>query len=347
MVARKNRRWDEMDKTDTALEALYKTFELYKRSEGLSDRTVVWYQEKLREYLRWLLEHGHSTKLSDFTIDLVREFELHLQTKETKHERNPFVPTKHERLSGHTIRGYVRTLKVFSSFLFEEGYTDQNLLQRLKMPKARKVEPEWLRQDEIERLLDIFDRKTTTGSRDYAMVVTFLDTGVRCSELCTLTLDRADLDIGELKVLGKGNKERTVPVGVRAVRALRRYRDHFRPPVEDPHFFLTIDGKPFNVMAVETMIRRAKRLAAIPRLHVHLLRHTFAIHYLMAGGDVFSLQKILGHTTLEVTRIYVNMVSSQVKEKHRLYSPMDNMTMKNDRAGKKPVREGVRLWRIR
>src|SRR3990172_4214441 len=151
-----------MDKTDTALEALYKTFELYKRSEGLSDRTVVWYQEKLREYLRWLLEHGHSTKLADFTIDLVREFELHLQTKETKHERNPFVPTKHERLSGHTIRGYVRALKVFSSFLFEEGYTDLNLLQRLKMPKARKVEPEWLRQDEIERLLDIFDRKTTT-----------------------------------------------------------------------------------------------------------------------------------------------------------------------------------------
>jgi site-specific recombinase XerD len=95
------------------------------------------------------------------------------------------------------------------------------------------------------------------------------------------------------------------------------------------------------------MIRRAKKLASIPRLHVHLLRHTFAIHYLMAGGDVFSLQKILGHTTLEVTRLYVNMVSAQVKEKHRLYSPMDNMTMKNERAGKKPTREGVRLWRVR
>ncbi len=140
-----------------------------------------------------------------------------------------------------------------------------------------------------------------------------------------LTSDSLCYDLGELKVGGKGDKERTVPVGLRAMRALRRYRDHFRPPIEAPQFFLNVDGRPLTVATVQTMARKAKKAAGILRLHVHLLGHTFAIHYLMAGGDVFSLQKILGHSTLEVTRMYVNMVSSQVKEKHRLFSPMDNL----------------------
>lgn len=257
------------------------------------------------------------------------------------------MPTLREGLSSHTTQGHVRALKAFASWLCEEGYTETNVLQRYRLPKARRVEPEWLREDEIERLLRVFDRKTAMGARDYAIVLTLLDTGLRCAELCNLTLANADLDIGQLKVLGKGNKERMVPVGVRAVRALRRYRDHFRPPIEVAHFFLTIDGKPLTVRAVQLLIRRAKKKAGIPRLHVHLLRHTFAIHYLMAGGDVFSLQRILGHSSLEVTRMYVNMVASQVKERHRLFSPMDNMPLGSERAGRKPVRDGVRLWRVK
>jgi site-specific recombinase XerD len=250
-------------------------------------------------------------------------------------------------LSGHTIRGYVRALKAFASWLYEEWYTDINVLGRYRLPKARQVEPEWLRQDEIQRLLRAFDRNTTLGARDYAIVLTLLDTGLRCAELCYLTLANADLEIGQLKVIGKGNRERTVPVGLRAARALRRYRDHFRPPIDGKYLLLTVEGKPLTVRAVQLMIRRAKKRANIPRLHVHLLRHTFAIHYLMAGGDVFSLQRILGHSTLEVTRMYVSMVASQVKERHRLFSPVDNMPLGSERGGRKPKAPGVRLWRLK
>jgi len=165
--------------------------------------------------------------------------------------------------------------------------------------------------------------------------------------LSTLALDKADLDRGELKVLGKGNKDRTVPLGVRAVRALRRYRDHFRPEVNIPFFFVSIDGRPLTVNTVKQMTKKAGRLAAIPRVHPHLFRHTFAIHYLMAGGDAFSLQKILGHATLEVTRMYVNMVDGQVKERHRLFSPMDDLPLRSERAERKPSRSGRRLWAVR
>jgi len=347
IVARFNQRWEEMDKSEITLESIYRSYELFNRSEGKSQRTVTWYDEKLHEYSRWLEGNGYSTALGGFDADRVREYILYLQARETKYEGQPFIPTRPGKLAPETIRGYVRTLKAFASWLYEEGYTDWNILQRYKLPKARKTEPVWLTVEEIERVLNVFDRKTTVGARNYAIVVTFLDTGLRCAELCNLVLPNADLDIGELKVLGKGNKERTVPVGVRAVRALRRYRDHFRPPIESPLFFFTVDGAPLTVHAVQEVILSAKRRTGIARLHPHLLRHTFAIHYLMAGGDVFSLQKILGHTTLDVTRIYVNMVSSQVKEKHRLYSPMDNLPLKSERGGKKPVREGARLWRVK
>jgi len=347
MVVRYNQRWEEMDKSGTPLEKIFETYALFNRSEGKASSTISWYDDKLREFLRWLENRGYEPDLGEFTIDRVREFVLHLQGREDKYERNPFVPTRHEKLSSHTIQGHVRVLKAFASWLYREGYTDDNLLGRQRLPKARRIEPEWLTQEEIERLLGAFDRKTTMGARDYAIVLTFLDTGLRCGELCNLALSGADLDTGQLKVIGKGNKERTVPVGVRAVRALRRYRDHFRPPIEAPHFFMTVEGKPLTVAAVRLMIRRAKQRAGIPRLHAHLLRHTFAIHYLMAGGDVFSLQRILGHSSLEVTRMYVNMVASQVKEKHRLFSPMDNMPLRGERSGKKPVREGSKLWRVK
>jgi site-specific recombinase XerD len=347
MAVRYNPRWEEMDKSGTPLERLFESYALYNRSEGKASATINWYDDKLREFARWLDGQGCGTDLGEFTIDRVREFVLHLQEREDKYETNPFVPTRHEKLSSHTIQGHVRVLKAFASWLYREGYTDDNVLQRYRLPKARRIEPEWLQREEIERLLGVFDRKTAMGARDFAIVLTFLDSGLRCGELCNLTLPNADLDTGQLKVLGKGNKERIVPVGVRAVRALRRYRDHFRPPIEAPHFFLALEGKQLTVPAVRLMIRRAKKKAEIPRLHVHLLRHAFAIHYLMAGGDVFSLQRILGHSSLEVRRMYVNMVASQVKEKHRLFSPMDNMPMRSERSGKKPVREGSRLWRVK
>src|SRR3972149_4835564 len=244
MAVRYNQRWEEMEKAETPLDKLFETYALFNRSEGKASATINWYDDKLREFLRWLDGQGDGTDLVEFTIDRVREFVLHLQGGGDKYGRNPFVPTRHEKLSSHTIQGHVRVLKAFASWLYREGYTDDNLLQRCRLPKARRIEPEWLTQEEIERLLGAFDRKMAMGARDFAIVLTFLDSGLRCGGLCRLTLPDSDLDTGQLKVIGKGNKERTVPVGVRAVRALRRYRDHFRPPIEAPPLFTTVGGEP-------------------------------------------------------------------------------------------------------
>jgi hypothetical protein len=114
MTVRNNQRWEDMDKSTVALETLFATYALYNRSEGKAASTINWYDDKLRDLLRWLLEQGYATDLGGFAIDRVRGFILHLQDREDKFERNPFVPTRREKLSGHTIRGYVRTLKALT-----------------------------------------------------------------------------------------------------------------------------------------------------------------------------------------------------------------------------------------
>lgn len=137
MAVRYNRRWEEMDKSGTTLEALFKTYALYNRSEGRCANTVAWYEGKLRTFQQWLEEQRRRADLEGFTRPNVREFVLYLQEKEEKHEHNPFVPTKRERLSGHTVRGYVRALKAFSSWLHDEGYADKNILKGYGGPQGQ------------------------------------------------------------------------------------------------------------------------------------------------------------------------------------------------------------------
>ncbi len=110
-----------MEKSGTPLERLFKSYALYNRSEGKSSATISWYDDKLREFMRWLCIQGDSPDLGQFTTDTVREFVLHLQEREDKYERNPFIPTRREKLFSHTIQGHVRVLKAFASWLYREG----------------------------------------------------------------------------------------------------------------------------------------------------------------------------------------------------------------------------------
>ncbi len=129
-------------------------------------------------------------------------------------------------------------------------------------------------------------------------------------------------------------------------RAILRYRDTGRPqPVNpnEPRLFLSVAGTPISQESVEKLVQRLRRRADIPRLHPHLFRHSFAVRYLINGGDVFTLQKILGHTTLEMTRRYVTLASGDMKEKNRLYSPIDNLgSAERQRGRPKAISQAVK-----
>jgi len=280
--------------------------------EGKSPRTIKWYKQKLEA----LVAFCEDPLIEELKLEDAREFVASLWKTD---------------IEPQTIHGYVRTMKAFASWLEREGYLPDNLFQKLKPPKVPKKLIKVLNEEEIKTILKSFNTDTQLGARSYAMCMVLLDTGIRSGELCGLKLEDVDFKRGVMRVNGKGAKERLVPFGNMAKKALMRYMRVFRP---DPsmgsieNVFLSIDGYPLTPGAVVKIMRRIGRSTGVDRLHAHLWRHTSAVRYLMAGGDVFSLQTILGHETLEMTRHYVQLASRHIEIQHRRFSPADNLGLR-------------------
>jgi len=347
VVRARNRRWQELEKDNIPLEKLAQHFEAFNRSEGKSPRTVEWYSRVISYFASFLRQQGYSALLGDINVLVVRDFILYLQTK-TRWSEHPYVPSPSGNLAAISVQTYVRGLRAFFSWLNREGYTQENILADLRPPKAPQQLVKVLTEEEVRRVLACIDSSTATGCRDAAIVITPLDTGLRLSELTNLRLDDAHIDQGYLKVMGKGAKERIVPIGSFAQKVLQRYVFHFRPePIrgDENNLFLTVEGRPMSENAVRLVLARVAQKSGVKRLHAHLYRHTFATNYLINGGDVFSLQQILGHTSLEMVRRYVTLASAQVRVQHRKFSPMDRMNLgrvKLVRAKSKAKRKGER-----
>ena len=305
--------------------------------EGKSPETIVWHRKKLPAFAQFLQQRGHSLKVIDLDLDDARSFIKDLMERKTRYSAHVLRKEIEGGLAISTIHGYTRSLRTFSSFLEREGHTDCNIFAGLKPPKLPQILIEPLTEDEIRKILLAIPQDTPEGARSYAIVLLFLDTGIRLSELINLRISQIDWAGGQFKVFGKGSKERIVPMGIAARRAVMRYKDHYRSEPVNPNeacLFLTMAGQPISKDSVEKLVQRLARKADIPRLHPHLMRHTFAVRYLINGGDVFTLQKILGHTTLDMTRRYVTLANSDVKDKHRQYSPIDNLGLAERRRGR-------------
>lgn len=327
---KRNRRWEELNKANIPLSKLIECYEIFNLTEGKSPKTISWYTDTLVTFEKFLWNSRESTLLGDIGIQEVREFILYLQQKQ-KCNGSHGASSKDRRLSPFTVQGFVRSLKAFYTWLYQEGYVEDNELARLKLPKVPRNLVQTLSEEEIRQLLACLNPMTTVGARDMAIIMTFLDTGIRCSELAGLKLGDVHIEEGYIKVLGKGGRERIVPIGNSVRKAIQRYILHFRPEPLNPETieeaFLSLDGSPLTANAIKMLFARLAKRSGVKRLHARLCRHTFATDYLINGGDVFSLQQILGHSTLEMVRNYVNLASAQVRVQHHKYSPVDRMGM--------------------
>jgi len=316
----------------TQLDNLIRGYRLYARTEGKSPKTIEITTTAVTA-LRALLEaKGFSTDVTEIRPQELREFILHLQqVKAFEHHR--FAKPQDKGLSGHAINCYLRAVRAFWSWLVREEIIISNPFDKVRIPKApTKVIPTFS-ENQIQGLLGVIHTSTPNGFRDWTMILALLDTGLRASELVGLTLNEVNLEDGIVKVKGKGAKERIVPIGARVQRAIWKYLQHHRPQTANPlchNLFLTKVGEPITVNRLETIIKNRGREAQIDgvRCSPHTFRHTFAISYLRNGGDVFSLQRILGHSSLDVVRIYVNLAETDVKSCHRRFSPADNMELR-------------------
>ena len=222
----------------------------------------------------------------------------------------------------HTYHGHLRT---FFRWLVTEGILDTSPMERIAAPVARTDQIQPFTPGQVNLLLQAA-KHSPYPRRDYALLMFLFDTGLRASEVCSLRMSDMDLGGRRCTVLGKGNKHRTVPFGGTATKALWQYLREAPRESSDPLFFSKL-GEPLTRSGLLQLIRRIGKAAKIEvaRCSPHTFRHTFAVEFLRAGGNVFTLQQLLGHTSLTMTNRYVALAQADIENQHRQYSPADRL----------------------
>jgi integrase/recombinase XerC/integrase/recombinase XerD len=295
-------------------------------ARGKSPRTVCWYRPRLVEFIAWYGRSGNEPTANDFTVPNVEGFLSNLRQRH-KWASHPTTPTSTELVSGGYVVGLVREFCAIASWIKERGYTEENRLARFRHRPAKPPIIEPLTADAVRAVL-----QATTSLRDQALITTMVDTGLRASEILTLKVSDARIEdtTGMLLVMGKGGRQRVVPIDAHTQRVLVQYKRKERPKPAHPsieEFFLTRSGEAMTPATLKLLFDRLRGRVGFRRLHPHLLRHTFATHYLENGGDLFSLQLILGHSSLEMVKRYSHMATGQVLSRHKLYSPVAAMKL--------------------
>jgi site-specific recombinase XerD len=278
------------------------------QARALSPKTIVWYRMIGERFAAFREASGADPALAAASADEARAWVVALQ-------RSGLAPV--------SVAGFVRGVKAISAWWAAEGYLAEDPLRRLARPRVPMRLIATLAPAELERLL------TAAGPRERLLIGLLLDTGLRLGELADLRVGDLLAD-GYLRVRGKGAKERLVPLGSVTAARLAGYLRRGRPrPIGAwvDHLFLGRDGRPLSAAAIQRVLRRLGRRAGLDgvRTNPHTFRHTFAKLYLLNGGDLFSLQRILGHTTLDMVRRYVNLDASEVKRQHAAASPLDRL----------------------
>lgn len=234
-----------------------------------------------------------------------------------------------------SIARRVFELRAFGDYLVRAKAWDQNLFRRIYAPRLPRRLPHYLTHEEVKRLLAAPDTSTVKGVRDRAILETLYASGVRVSELGGLDINDIDLHTGEMRVIGKGDKERLVLLGRPAVAALRAYiqvgREEQAGEKPTRALFLNRFGGRLSVRSISTIVRKAGIAAGIEgKVTPHLLRHTFATHLLEGGADLRVVQELLGHSNLETTQIYTHVTQRRAREVYRRAHPRSDDSERAD-----------------
>jgi integrase/recombinase XerD len=229
-------------------------------------------------------------------------------------------------LDSRSVARHLVTIRHFFRFALLEGYVTDDPAATIESPRFRQSLPEFLSIAEVDRLLAQPDVKAVVGLRDRAMIELMYSCGLRVSELCGLRVADLHADEGCLRCIGKGNKERLVPVGRQALANVRRYLEASRPKLlgesSSPHLFLNQAGRQINRIAYWKALGEYGRKAGLRKaLTPHMLRHSFATHLLDRGADLRSVQMMLGHSDISTTQIYTHVVEERLKQVYKAHHP--------------------------
>jgi integrase/recombinase XerD len=328
------------------MQTLVEDFLQYLRHErGQSDNTAKTYAALLGKFTTWAatqkLTDWKSIELKHLMSFLQHERERNLMPVGRASSRaglgapkqssdGSSVASPHQnsprRLSSESVYLEIAALRAFYRFAENEKLLPINMAESLSLPRRWKRLPKALTHDEITKLLTPESPVTPESLCDQAILELAYASGLRLSELKNLRLEQLHFDAGFINVIGKGNKERVVPVGRKAVEALNRYLSASRPKLVTPRspatVFLTRRGTPFASVTLWLRIKRRVQRAGVERnITPHMLRHSFATHLLEHGADLRVIQELLGHASISTTEIYTHVTRNRLREIHRKFHP--------------------------
>jgi integrase/recombinase XerD len=277
---------------------------------GLSANTLISYREDLNTYADFLKSHAIESLSKTNKNDIV----------------NFMLYEKDKGLSANSVARRLAAIKVFYRFLLRERILKNDPTSLIDSPKLWKKIPETLSFNEVDTLLNQPNIRDKQGLRDKAILEVMYATGMRVSEVVNLKKDNVNLDIGFLRCIGKGNKERVIPLGKKAIQSINKYlessRSRFLGKQESEYLFLNRFGKKISRQTLWKIIRRYAREANIRKpIRPHILRHSFATHLLERGADLRSVQEMLGHSNISTTQIYTHITKDRLKTIHKMYHP--------------------------
>jgi integrase/recombinase XerD len=301
---------------------LVEDFLQYLRHErGQAEHTQRTYAALLGKFLTWAEKQGltdwHSVEFRHLTAFLQHERERALAHQPKNSPR---------RLSGESLYLEIAALRAFYRFAENEKLLPANVAENLSLPRRWKRLPKALTNEEIEKLLTPETPETPQNLCDRAVLELAYASGLRLAELRGLRLEQLHLEAGFITVIGKGNKERVVPVGRKAIAALEHYLAAARPKLvtsrSPANVFLTRRGTPFAPVTLWLRIKQRVSRADIGRnVTPHMLRHSFATHLLDHGADLRVIQELLGHVSISTTEVYTHVAPSRLRDVHRKFHP--------------------------
>ncbi|OIO38358.1 MAG: site-specific tyrosine recombinase XerD [Candidatus Omnitrophica bacterium CG1_02_46_14] len=278
--------------------------------KGLSGNTLTAYRRDLGKYLAFLRKQGVRS-LEDVGRKLVMDYLL------SERDRG---------LNASSVARGLVAIRMFHRFLTQEGKLKEDITEAIEAPKLWKHLPDYLSVQDVEKLLEAPNARTPQGIRDQACLELMYATGLRASEAAGLKIGHLNFDLGYIRVIGKGDKERIVPIGRSAKTSVKRYLEKVRPlwvkGTEVDALFVSRLGKKLSRQTVWMILKKYTKAAGLKKeIYPHILRHSFATHLLENGADLRVVQELLGHSDISTTQIYTHIEKSRLKSIHQKFHP--------------------------
>lgn len=303
-----------------------------KEAQGVRQSTINGYYDVVRYLREWLPDD--ITYINEITADMIRGYINYLRTERTPYAEDEKRKRTDKQLSARTINFRIRIFQTMFRFLATEGIIAVNPMENISLVRADEYEEvPGLTDEEIDKILASYDDRQFAQWRDKTLCLLLLDCGLRIGEALSLTDEQIDFRQLSLYVpsqIAKNRKHREIPISREVAKRLRQLLDETQHYFGDSgRLFMNAYGEDFTADAFRRRLNRLKKKLNLPRLHPHMFRHSFARNYILNGGDIFTLQRILDHADIQTTRKYIQMDDEHIREQHNKFSPVRKIIKRN------------------